>query len=279
MKVRSAPLHLRGSVDAVWELRGRLSGRCAGLPKPYAEFIISLSGTHEWRASEHDAPLTYTDGWLTPVQAAPRFAETIGELHLVGARLHPAATARLFGPTHAGEPSTPIPLDALLGAQTARLREALLEAGESAGRFRILCQWLSARLLDPGGDWLPSLDELRQSGWRVDALADQVGLSSRGLRKRFVRELGIGPKLWLQLGRFDAVLRHRPKRGSLADLAARFGYTDQAHMNAEFRRFAGITPGAYLDARIGPSAPADAPHLLPGLEKCRNLQSAGRMTA
>lgn len=263
MTVSAAPPYLRGSVVAMWELRGRLSGWYTGLPKPYAELIVSLSGTHRWRSSEGAAPLTFERGWLTPVQAGPRFAETLGELHLVGARLHPLAAARLSGAAGALGSAHPIPLDLLFGSEGERLRQSLKDAGGPIGRRQTFSAWLNRRLFDHDAAWLPNIGNLHRIGWRVDALAGELALSPRGLHKRFVQELGIGPKLWLQLGRFDAVLRHRPARGSLADIAVQFGYTDQAHMTAEFRRFAGVSPGAYIDARVNGSTPDDAPHLVP----------------
>ena len=279
MTVCPAPPHLRGSVAALWELQGQLAGRSTGLPKPFSELVISLSGRHLWRAAESSASLTFADGWLTPVQAVPRFAETIGKTHLIGARLHPAAAARLFGPGAASGLGYPIPLDALLGSAAGRLRQSLIDAKGTAGRIARLATWLSHKLQDGETAWLPGVHELSRLGWRVDVLADELGLSPRGLHKRFVQELGIGPKLWLQLGRFDAVLRHDLARGSLADTAAIFGYSDQAHMTTEFRRFAGISPGGYIRSRVKAAAPGNAPHLVPESDEFRNLQETVRPAA
>lgn len=263
MTARPAPKHLQGSVAALWELRGDVRGQYAGLPKPYAEFVISLSGWHVWRSAENASPLTYLDGWLTPVQAAPRFAQTFGRLHLIGARLHPASAARLAGPADASGPAFPIPLDALLGTAGRQLRQWLLDAKNKESRFQVLASWLQTQLGCDGPAWLPDVHDLGRLGWRVDGLAEQLGLSTRGLHKRFVQQLGIGPKLWLQLGRFDAALRCRPASRPLADLAVDLGYSDQAHMTAEFRRFAGVSPGTYIRSRMRAAAPDDAPHLVP----------------
>ncbi len=247
----------------MWALRGRSAGRYAGLPKPFAELIISLSGQHFWQATEDAPPLQFTDGWLTPVQSGPRYAATTGQLHLIGARLHPATSARLFGLPDASEIATPVPLDALLGIEAGHLRSRLHEAASDHARLALLAGWLADRLTERPPEWLPPASSLHVLGWRVDALADTLGLSPRGLRKRFAEQVGIGPKLWLQLGRFDALLRHEPARGSLADLAAAFGYVDQAHMSAEFSRFAGIAPARYDRARKEFAAPSTAPHFLP----------------
>ena len=99
--------------------------------------------------------------------------------------------------------------------------------------------------------------------WRVDTLAGELSLSPRGLRKRFAVDLGLSPKLWLQLGRFDAALRGLGGADGLAELAATHGYADEAQMNSDFRRFCGQPPGEYLRLRQQGEAPSAAPHFVP----------------
>jgi AraC-like DNA-binding protein len=198
------------------------------------------------------------------MQTGPRFAETEGPLHLLGARLTlPAATA-LFGPLGRLGSPTPIPLDAALGAEAEALRERLCLAGSDRQALALLADWLLDRLSGLSPLALPSPRQLAVLGWRAEGLSDLLALSPRGLRKRFHECFGIAPKLWLQLSRFDAVLASRPQPGSLADTAAAFGYADQAHMTLEFGRFAGISPGRYAAVRARTAAPALAPHFVPG---------------
>lgn len=263
MLLQSAPLPLRDSIISLWTLRGRPAGSYAGLPKPYIELIISLAGVHLWRAEPSSTPITYRDGWLTPLQVAPRWAETQGELHLIGARLHLLAAARLFGAAAMQAGCYPIPIDAVLGSEAALLRARLLDAGTDSERLLLFADWLSARIDGERSDWLPGRRALADMGWRTDALAEMLQLSPRALRKRFAGKLGVGPKLWLQLNRFDGLLRAGPTPGSLADAAAEFGFADQAHMTREFTRFAGVPPARYAIARAEFAAPEAAPHFVP----------------
>jgi AraC-like DNA-binding protein len=258
------PERLRGQVRALWVLRGRPLGRYQGLPKPYAELIVSLAGSHCWFSAPGAPGLRFEEGWLTPLQAAPRYAETAGQLHLVGARLEPAACAKLFGVAVQQGLGYPIPLGALIGGEAERLREQLYEAPTPRRKMETLAAWISEHL-NPEvlRCQLPGRSRLVELNWRVDALADELSLSPRGLRKRFAVDLGLSPKLWLQLGRFDAALRGLGGGDGLAELAARHGYADQAHMNSEFRRFCGKPPGEYLRLRKQGEAPSAAPHFVP----------------
>ncbi len=93
---------------------------------------------------------------------------------------------------------------------------------------------------------------------RVGDLARETGYSRRQLAKRFVREYGLTPKHVARVVRFERswrVLRllerrHRlsssPKRRSLAELAVRCGYYDQAHLAREWNDMADCPPSAWL---------------------------------
>lgn len=78
--------------------------------------------------------------------------------------------------------------------------------------------------------------------------------SDRVFRRRFRTATGVPPKFWAQLERFAANLR-RLHGCPWDDRPADPAYADQAHEIREFRRFAGVTPGAYRRAKAaaGPS--------------------------
>lgn len=85
---------------------------------------------------------------------------------------------------------------------------------------------------------------------RVDALLDGSPLSDRSCRRAFVDTVGIGAKLYTSIIRFQGVLRElcaAPRAAvSLTNVAYRTGYSDQAHLSREFRRFAGESPSSFL---------------------------------
>lgn len=83
---------------------------------------------------------------------------------------------------------------------------------------------------------------------RVAEVAEQFGLGERGLQRLTEQRLGLSPKWLIQRRRLhDAVLALKGAPGStLADVAARLGYSDQAHFTHDFRTITGMTPGDYL---------------------------------
>ena len=86
----------------------------------------------------------------------------------------------------------------------------------------------------------------------ISGLVDQLGVSRRHLAALFRREVGLTPKAAARVLRFEHTLAafDDPRAHSLADVAVGCGYYDQAHLNREFRTFAGCTPTEYLAARL-----------------------------
>jgi AraC-like DNA-binding protein len=83
------------------------------------------------------------------------------------------------------------------------------------------------------------------SGARVDAVARAVGLSRQHLARQFLHHVGISPKTFARVMRFQRVIESADRHADWADVAARHGYYDQSHLIADFRDLAGATPGAF----------------------------------
>jgi len=86
------------------------------------------------------------------------------------------------------------------------------------------------------------INALCLTGNSVHRLARQQGVSERTLQRRF-RDLSLPtPAFWRQLGRARRAVQALPCRVPLAEIAAHYGYSDQAHMTREFVRWFGRTP-------------------------------------
>lgn len=244
---------LAGKAVLVWSLRGVPLAAATGVPKPFAEFCVSLAGVHRW--SDGGADTYYRDGWLTPLQSGPRFVRSEGGYHIVAVRLHPAAAVALCGAAAVAPDARPIPLDALLGPSFRPLLDAMLNADSEHLRMRILEDAVAGLLAaSEAPPPLPGTTALARTGWRVEALTRHFDLSARALRHRMLGLTGVSPKYWIRLTRLEALMKDRhfvSGTESLAEIAVRYGFADQAHMNLEFRNLANVPPGAYRKSRIG----------------------------
>jgi AraC-like DNA-binding protein len=84
----------------------------------------------------------------------------------------------------------------------------------------------------------------RQGHIRIDDVAGRSGLSQRQFERRFTAQIGVRPKLYARIARFEAALdsRARSHRKSWTEIAHTFGYYDQMHLIHDFERFSGETP-------------------------------------
>ena len=82
---------------------------------------------------------------------------------------------------------------------------------------------------------------------RVSQLEARHGVGRRQVQRLFARYVGVGPKWVLARYRMHDVVTVLDDgyEGSLTDLAARYGWFDQAHFIQDFTGQVGVTPGAY----------------------------------
>jgi AraC-like DNA-binding protein len=81
---------------------------------------------------------------------------------------------------------------------------------------------------------------------RMEALAHDMGLSERHLERHFQDVIGLPPKSFASIARFQAALRQLGQTSSLADAAILCGYYDQAHLSNVLKRFTGRTAKALM---------------------------------
>ena len=85
----------------------------------------------------------------------------------------------------------------------------------------------------------------------VESLAREAGVSRQYLTRAFRVGVGVTPKLYCRLARFQAALAYASCGTEVdwAQAAVAAGYTDQSHMIAEFREFSSLTPKRLVTER------------------------------
>ncbi len=154
------------------------------------------------------------------------------------------------GPLDAGPLDAGPLLPAVLGPESD-------QAGLSA-----LVDWLRAHVAPDERSALAVrlVQHIHASGLtRVDALAEEAGMSARALQRLFRTEVGATPKWVIRRFRLqEAALRiETGEAQDLASLALDLGYADQAHMARDFRAATGKTMGAFgrlVRPHAGPGA-------------------------
>ncbi|MQA01356.1 MAG: helix-turn-helix domain-containing protein [Streptosporangiales bacterium] len=165
--------------------------------------------------------------------------------------LDPLVARAVFGMPPGELTGEVVPVAEVLGRFGDELAERLAGARGWSSRFALLDDVLARRLHGaprPAPEVAHAWRRLLAAGGavRVDELAGEVGWSRRHLGQRFQREFGLTPKAAARVVRFDRArwALARGGHGTLADVAATYGYYDHAHLDREFRALAGRPPTA-----------------------------------
>ncbi len=147
-------------------------------------------------------------------------------------------------------------LDAAWGRPADELHQQLLEARLASVRFQILEERLLQRLYGAAEQpaavkYALTLFDRAPHDQAIGEVCETVGLSARHFIEVFGDHVGITPKLYCRVRRFQAVLSLIGGQTDVdwSKVALACGYFDQAHFNRDFRAFAGVNPTTYLIQR------------------------------
>jgi AraC-like DNA-binding protein len=182
--------------------------------------------------------------------------ETASVRSVIGVVFQPGGARPFFDPPADEFYDSAAPLHEIWGSGSRNLRDCLLEAPGPAARLRILAAELQRRVGEPRnlhGAVQYALEEFGRNPRATGVLevARDSGFSRRRLTQLFREEVGLTPKLYCRLHRFQQVISRIASgaRVNWSQVSLEGGYYDQAHMAHEFREFSGISPGAWLSSK------------------------------
>ncbi|MDL4770942.1 DUF6597 domain-containing transcriptional factor [Actinomadura xylanilytica] len=156
---------------------------------------------------------------------------------LVGVRFGPGLAPPALGVPADAVRDGRVPLRELWGAEADRLGAAMAGAADPGA---VLARAAAARAAAGGaGDPLVPAMVAGLARSPVRAVADDLGLGERQLRRRALAAFGYGPKTLQRVLRFQRALGMARAGRPLADVAYAAGYADQPHLAHEVRALAG----------------------------------------
>lgn len=254
---------LAGFIEMLWYYRGGASAHARErlMPDGTMSIIINLREDSLPVYDRQDpAKFDLRRGTLwVGAQSEVSIIDTECQAELMGVQFRPGGAAafmdRPAGDLHGLE----VNLESIWGERATELRASLVDGPTVSSKFRVLARMLRARLRPtarPHPVVAFALHKFHtEPECRLAELVDCTGYSARRFIELFSAGVGLTPKLYQRVARFQSVLRwlHAGPSADFAGLAHAGGYYDQAHFNHEFRAFSGLTPAAYLTQR-GPHA-------------------------
>jgi len=221
------------------------------VPDGRPELIFNLGQPFE---SQKDGkwsrqPESFFAGQIT----GPLLIRPGGPARMFGMRFHPHGARQLLG----------LPIRELTDSVIALgdLSQALLRQLERLHDLRSLAQQILAldqtmqlfaqQPAEPRVSHAVQEFECTGGLMSVSTVANQVGLSSRQLERLFRDAVGIPPKLFCRMQRFQGVFRAIESNSpEWVNVAVDCGYYDQAHLIHDFREFSGKTPASLLTREL-----------------------------
>lgn len=175
--------------------------------------------------------------------------DTAAHASVIGVHFKPGGALPFLGLPPGALGAGHVDLETLWGRAARELRESLCSCPAPTRRFEILEAALLHRLGRPirRHAAVPmALQELGR-GTSVREVVAQVGLSHRRFVEVFTTEVGMTPKLFARVQRFQraAALTH-DATPDWSNIAAQCGYFDQAHLIRDFVAFTGFPPSQFV---------------------------------
>ena len=211
----------------------------------YGDPYEALDEKRKWQA----VPFSFVAGQFTKNYSL----RLSGMPGMVGIVFHPAGLSHLLGIPMVNFTDQRIDLNLVLGKEAARLEHQILESVGHQERFAVLEKFLLNKLsqmsskVDVVDRALSSI--LKNKGiLSIQQLSDDLCISPRQFRRRFVEKVGVSPKLLSRIKRFNYISNlSSASRANWKDMVNEGGYYDQAHFIRDFCGFSGKKPTDFVN--------------------------------
>lgn len=242
-------------ISSIWFCRNdpRPFGLERVLPSGAAQIIVNLKEDRSRAYCPESGAVSAAGGTLlTGISTHYEIIDTAEQECVAGVCFRPGGTAAFFGIPADEFGATGIPLECAWNrARSFLLREQLLAARTPHAALDVLEQTMgdawTESFLDPAVGYALGIFAGPAGVGVIPEVAGRVGLSQRRMAERFRTTVGLAPKRYCRIVRFQRALAcaERGRRTDWTRVAQDCGYFDQAHFIHDFRAFSGITPTGY----------------------------------
>ena len=176
-----------------------------------------------------------------------------GNLGVTGIYFYPNVLKTVFGLNAEDLTDSCVDADSLVRSCNFHLSEQLANTSSITTQIQILSSYLLSHV-DKNRKredeiMQYALSQMVQSKGAIslNKLQEQLQLSERMLERRFKQYVGISPKLFSRICRFQSSLKQLRNNdyNKLSDIAFEHEYADQSHFIRSFKEFAGFFPYQY----------------------------------
>jgi AraC-like DNA-binding protein len=225
------------------------------LPKTNIELMFNLGPPHRVLDPTHPERATvHRDAWVAGLQRRPLVLEAWFDAarvasHLVAVRLRPEGAYAFFGLPMDELSNEVIDLELLSVRGFSAVHARMRETASRPERFALLEELVRERVAAqvrarPFIRWATAQIERTHGAVRILDLCRELGVSRKHLNEWFRRQVGLAPKQYAGVARFQQLVSHlrRNPAADWSELAQSCGFYDQAHLVHDCHAFAGMAP-------------------------------------
>ncbi|MFL6469082.1 MAG: DUF6597 domain-containing transcriptional factor [Pyrinomonadaceae bacterium] len=176
-----------------------------------------------------------------------------GKVKLFGVRFKPAGAFSLGGFSVHEMTDRMFDIGSILGRNGSELEEVINIAPTFEARIVAFEKFVLNTAQNAEADFCVSsaIDLImeRRGNVQISKLAEFLNRSERSLERSFRQRVGLTPKMFARIVRFQNVVRtiEGASDANMLDTALSFGYFDQSHMIRDFREFSSKSPLEYFN--------------------------------
>ncbi len=132
------------------------------------------------------------------------------------------------------------------------LTERLMECNDIQACVKVAEPYLinlisDKKFINPAASWLADNIKDSNGSATIKTLYNQLALNPRQIERNFIKEVGVSPKAFASLIRFESMIKIKIDKPSQkwVELAYEFKYYDQMHMIKDFQKYLNIKPSNF----------------------------------
>src|ERR1700679_3888261 len=245
-------------IENIWYWRGFDPGHAKDTIMASGRMGLMINLDHDelsWYGGEGYATPNKLAGAALCGTHAKTFAIDAHQPHMLGVQFKPGGAFAFFGGSAREFQDVHVSLSDIWGADAERLHQRVVQAPAPRDKIAILFRVMTGRFGECAHHPAVALT-LRLFGraphrLSMKAAARAAEVSQKKLIRLFAEEVGMTPKTYLRVARFQRVLGglHTASRADWMEAVERGGYYDQPHFIREFKEFSGFTPSEYFRLR------------------------------
>jgi AraC-like DNA-binding protein len=250
-------------VRVLWYARGQTvaHSRERVLPTGRVQVILNLARDFLLDCPEGEADRRMPPALVIGARSAYEIVDTSDMADLIGVVFEPGGFGLFAADAVDLFSNRSVDLEAIWGSPVRSLRDRMRELPTPELKLRclehFLGEWIAPRLTRHGPLRPPEVTFALQAFERtpgfatVRDVAKQTGWSERRFSQAFRESIGLSPKVWCRVQRFQRAVQQLHAGGEVrwAELVIDCGFYDQSHFANEFKAFSGIDATTYSAQR------------------------------